>query len=295
MSTAFTVSELVKRYDDFTLGPLDLTLERGTVLGFIGPNGAGKTTTIHCLAGLIRPEAGRITIGDLSPAHYDPFWKQLVGFLGEERPFYEKWTGAQNLGFLETCYHVWDGILVDRLAERLDLDLERTVRDLSKGNRVKLGLVAALAHAPHLLLFDEPTEGLDPVVRIEALDVIREYLEADEVRAVFYATHVLSDISRLADELAFIRDGRLLMTARTDHLTDRWRQFFFQYDGVLPLLDECVEHRREGTEHRLYCSDYEAVLPRLSELGVEDLHVSHLGIDEIAVAILRNVGWGGEE
>ncbi len=294
MSAAFSVSGLVKRYGDFTLGPLDLVLERGTVLGFIGPNGAGKTTTIHCLAGLVHPDAGSITIGDLPPEHWDPHWKQLVGFLGEERPFYENWTGSRNLAFLHSFYHRWDADLIAHLADRLGLDLEKPVRDLSKGNRVKLGLVAALAHLPQILLFDEPTEGLDPVVRIEALDVIREYLETDEGRAVFYATHVLADISRLADELAIIRNGRLLLTERTDHLIDRWRQILFRHDGELPALPECVEHRSEGAEHRLYCSDYEAVLPRLSELGVEDLHVSHLGIDEIAVAILKNVQEGGD-
>jgi len=223
MDTAFTVNGLVKFYTDFTLGPLDMELEPGIVLGFVGPNGAGKTTTINCLGGLVQPDGGEVAVCGFSQDRENPSWKQSIGFMGEERPFFENWSGDQNLKFISKFYTEWNDPLTLELARRLELDLEKEVRDLSKGNRVKLGLVAALAHSPKLLLFDEPTEGLDPLVRTESLDVIREYME-DEERAVFYSTHVLTDISRLADELAFIDEGRVLLRERTDVLIDRWRQ-----------------------------------------------------------------------
>ena len=173
MGKAFSIHGLWKSYPDFTLGPLDLDLEFGTILGFIGPNGAGKTTTIHCLAGLLLPDNSAIEVCGQPQLQDDPCWKHNIGFVGEERPFFEEWSGHQNLEFLGPLYREWDQDLVNRLVERLDLDTTKPVQDLSKGNRVKLALTAALAHCPRLLLFDEPTEGLDPVVRVEALNILR--------------------------------------------------------------------------------------------------------------------------
>lgn len=294
MRSAFLIERLVKEYPEFTLGPLDISLEPGTVLGFIGPNGAGKTTTINCLAGLVQPDEGAVLINGRALSHHDSVWKEPIGFVGEERPFFERWPGARNLTFLSRFYSAWDEGRVRELADRLDLDLQKPVSDLSKGNRVKLALIAAMAHAPRLLLFDEPTDGLDPVVRTEALDLIREFMEKEE-RAVFYATHILSDVCRLADELAFIHQGRVFLRERTDRLTDLWCQILFKYSGDCPPLEAVTDHRYEGQEHRVITSDGERTLAQLRDMGAVDIHTSHLGVDEISVAILKNVARSGEE
>ena len=121
-----------------------------------------------------------------------PSWKLDIGYVGDIHVFYENWTGAKNLKFLKQFYPKWSDKLVANLAERFELPLDKIVKKLSGGNRVKLSLISALAHSPKLLLLDEPTSGLDPVVRSEVLDVLFHVLENGE-RAIFYSTHILSD------------------------------------------------------------------------------------------------------
>jgi len=219
MLNAFEIKSLVKKYPDFQLGPLDLTLEPGTVLGYIGPNGSGKTTTMHCLVGLVKAEAGEMKIFGTPNNPNKPEWKLDIGYVGDVHVFYENWTGAKNLKFLKQFYPNWSDKLVADLAKRFELPLDKKAKALSGGNRVKLALISALAHSPKLLLLDEPTSGLDPVVRTEVLDVLFEILESGE-RAIFYSTHILTDISRLADELAFLNDGKILKRSTKDDLID---------------------------------------------------------------------------
>ena len=226
-TSAFSLHQVVKRYRDFTLGPLDLTLEPGTVLGFIGPNGSGKTTTINCIAGLVVPDAGATEVFGQRVDPRDAAWKAEIGVVGETQGFYRSWTARENLGFLSRFYTGWSNERALRLAARLGLPLDVRACELSKGQMAKLALVAALGHGPRLLLLDEPTSGLDPVVRAEVLDVLWEVIE-DSEHAIFYSTHVLSDISRLADELVFLRDGRVLLRSSRDALTDRWRRISFR-------------------------------------------------------------------
>jgi ABC-2 type transport system ATP-binding protein len=287
MSTpAFTLRGVERRYRGFTLGPLDLTLEPGTVLGFIGPNGAGKTTTLSCIAGLTRPDAGTV---DVFGRPADPLvgsWKADVGVVGETHGFYLNRTAAENLRFLSRFYPEWSEERVSRLAGRLRLPLDKKVRHLSRGQVAKLALVAALGHSPRLLLLDEPTAGLDPVVRSEVLDVLWEALEDGE-HSIFYSTHVLSDISRLADELVFIDEGRILLRSGKDTLTDRYRRISFRLAESDVALVGAIEYRRVRAEHQLVSADGEATLRQLGEMGADSIEQSRMTIDEIAVAILK--------
>jgi ABC-2 type transport system ATP-binding protein len=159
-------------------------------------------------------------------------------------------------------------------------------KSLSTGNRVKLSLVAALAHSPRLLLLDEPTSGLDPVVRREVLDTLFEVLESGE-RAIFYATHILTDISRLADNLAFLRAGRIMQVSAKDDLLDKWRSISFRYSGDGPDLEATVAHEIEGSNHRLVSSDQARTLRSLQAVGAENIEATRMTIDDIAVEILK--------
>ena len=289
MAHAFRFTNVTKTYPDFRLGPLNLELEPGTVLGYVGPNGAGKTTTLHCLVGLIKADDGDIEIfGRRNDPDY-PDWKLDIGYVGDEYSFFESWSGTKNLRFLSQFYPGWSESLASELAKRFELPLSKKAKDLSKGNRVKLALVAALAHSPKLLLFDEPTSGLDPVVRAEVLDVLFAAVESGE-RAIFYSTHILSDISRLADDLAFIRGGQVIQRTAKDDLTDRWRRVSFRHDGDSGPIDGAVVQEREGDEYRLISSNHGVTMRHLRELGVQDVHETRLGIDEITVQILKGGG-----
>ena len=207
---AFVLSGLRQSYPGFRLGPIDLSLEPGTVLALVGPNGAGKTTALNCISGLVVPEAGSIEVAGRRVDPRDAAWKTNLGVVAETHGFYLQRSVAENLRFLSLFQPGWSERRARELCARFGLPLDKQVRRLSKGNVAKLALVAALGHAPRLLLLDEPTAGLDPVVCSEVLDVLWEVLEDGE-HAMLYSTHVLSDISRLADELVFLRDGRILL------------------------------------------------------------------------------------
>jgi ABC-2 type transport system ATP-binding protein len=283
---AARLAGLVKRFPGFTLGPLDLIIDPGSVLALVGPNGAGKTTTLNCMAGLIVPEAGSIEVYG-SPVHPTQIgYRRDVGYVGEVSGFFQGWTVRQNLGYLAGLLPGWSHDRGNRLAERLGLPTEKTVKSLSRGNQTKLALVAALAHDPRLLLLDEPTAGLDPVVRAEVLDVLWEITEDGE-HAVLYSTHVLSDINRLADELVFLRDGHIVLRTGREELGESWRRISFRLQADEVDLPGVVEHRRVRTEHQVITDDAEATLQRLAALGAETVEASRMSVDEIAVQILK--------
>jgi ABC-2 type transport system ATP-binding protein len=285
-SPAARLSGLVKRWPGFRLGPLDLDLEPGTVLALVGPNGAGKTTTLNCMAGLIVPEEGVAEVfgARAHPSRTD--FRRDVGYVGEESGFFRRWTARRNLKYLSTLIPGWSKDRAQRLIDRLALPLDKSVSKLSRGNRTKLALVAALAHGPRLLLLDEPTAGLDPVVRAEVLDVLWETTEDGE-HAVLYSTHVLSDINRLADELAFLRDGRFVLRTGRDALADSWRRVSFRLQAEQVDLPGVVEHRSVRSEHQVITRDADATLQRLNGLGAEAVEVARMTVDEIAVQILK--------
>lgn len=284
-----SLSGVTKSYGDFRLGPLDLTLEPGQVLAFVGPNGAGKSTTLHAIMHLLRRDGGEIEICGKANDPEDPSWKQHIGFVGEAQGFFRSWSVRRNLSFIGRFYEGWDSGRAEALARRFDLALGKPVGALSRGNRAKLSLVAALAHNPRLLLLDEPTQGLDPVVRAEVLDTLWETME-DGQHAILYSTHVLSDIARLADEIAFLRQGRLVIRCAKDDLTESWRRISFRlerHDTHLDGLDAARGLRRQGTEHQVVSCDHEVTSRHLRELGASAIQLSRMTIDEITVEILK--------
>lgn len=288
MPKAFEFKDVIKNYGDFSLGPLNLALEPGTVLGYIGPNGSGKSTTMHCLVGLVKADAGEMHVFGRPNDPNKPEWKLDIGYVGDVHVFYENWSGERNLKFLRQFYPNWSDALVADLARRFEIPLNKKAKELSSGNRVKLSLISALAHQPKLLLLDEPTAGLDPVVRTEVLDVLFSVLEDGE-RAIFYSTHILSDISRLADELAFIHNGNVVQRHAKEDLTDLWRKITFQFDGNSLQLDAVVSHKQEGRDHQVISSNFEKTLSNLSTLGAENVQENRMSIDEIAVQILKDL------
>ena len=286
MEKAFQCFDTVKMYPEFRLGPLNIELEPGTVLGYIGPNGSGKTTTMHCLTGLVKADSGTMEIFGRRNDPLKPEWKYDIGYVGDEHVFYERWSGEKNLKFISQFYPNWSDGLAAKLAKRFEIPLNKQAKELSHGNRVKLSLITALAHSPRLLLFDEPTSGLDPVVRNEVLDVLFEIMESGE-RAIFYSTHILSDINRLADELAFIIDGRVVLRTAKDDLTDQWRTISFRLAEEHVQFEAAVSLHKSGKDHRVVSYDSEATLHQLKALGAENIRENRMSIDEIAVQILR--------
>ena len=206
---AIDIRGLTKRYGKHeALTDLDLRVRAGEVLGFIGPNGAGKTTTIRLLLDLIRPTSGTARVLGLDARRDGVEVRRRVGYLPGDLALYEDMTAAQQLAYLARLRGRPE--LDPRpLAERLSLDLDRPIRALSRGNKQKVGLVQAFMHDPELLILDEPTTGLDPLIQHEFAAMVGEARARG--RTVFLSSHVLSDVERLADRVGLLRDGRLVL------------------------------------------------------------------------------------
>jgi ABC-2 type transport system ATP-binding protein len=198
---------------------VDLEVTPGEIFGFLGPNGAGKTTAIRTILDLQRPTSGVARVLGYDSHHDAVAIKERVGYLAGDLALYERLTGRQHLEWLGHLRGGVDETMVGDLAERFGADLDRPIRDLSKGNRQKIGLIQVLMHEPELLLLDEPTSGLDPLMQNEFLDVLREVV--DQGRTVFLSSHDLDEVQRVAHRVGIIRDGRLVAVEAVDGLRHR--------------------------------------------------------------------------
>jgi len=286
MEKAFKLTELTKEFPEFKLGPINLDLEPGKVLGYVGPNGSGKTTTMHCMVGLVKSDSGRTEIFGRENDPNKIEWKYDIGYVGDKHVFYENWSGLKNLNFISQFYPSWSNKMAKELVKRFELPVEKKAKELSTGNRVKLSLVQVLSRFPKLLILDEPTAGLDPVVRTELLDVLFEVLEDGE-KAIFYSTHILTDISRLADELAFIDNGKVKIKSQKDDLTENWRRISFRLGENNVQFENVVNIEHEGNNYKVISKDFESTLKQLKSAGAQNIQETRMGIDEIAVQILK--------
>jgi len=209
MSTVIDITGLHKRYGRRTaLHELDMHVQPGTIYGLIGPNGAGKTTTLRTLVDIIRPTAGTVRVLGEDPRHGGARLRRRIGYVPGELRLDGRITGHRMLSFYAgVSGDVARGYAAE-LAERLGVDLSRPVRSLSKGNKQKVGLIQAFMHRPELLILDEPTGGLDPLVQREFLAMVREARDAGQT--VLLSSHVLSEIQQTADEVAVLANGRIV-------------------------------------------------------------------------------------
>jgi len=219
MTAVIRTEKLTKSYGSHR-GIVDVNLEvqQGEVFGFLGPNGAGKTTTIRILLDLIRPTSGKAYVFDIESSADPAAIHRRIGYLPGEFTLYDRLTGAQTLEYFGNLRGGVDKAYQAELIERFDLDASRRFKEYSKGNKQKVGLVAALQHKPELLLLDEPTSGLDPLVQQTFFTVLREQVAAGST--VFLSSHVLSEVERSCDRVAIIREGRLAQVDRVDALRD---------------------------------------------------------------------------
>jgi ABC-2 type transport system ATP-binding protein len=193
---------------------VDFSVQSGEVFGFLGPNGAGKTTTIRLLLDLIRPTSGRLSLFGLDSRRDSVRIRERLGYLPGDLRLYERMTGRELLRFFAHLRRA-DG-RGDEVAKRLDLDLDRRIKELSRGNRQKVGLVQAFMHEPELLVLDEPTSGLDPLVQETFYELVAEATERDGT--VFLSSHVLSEVQHVADRVGLIREGRLDLVDSVENL-----------------------------------------------------------------------------
>lgn len=209
MAYAIELLGLTKNYGTARgIEDLNLSVKKGQIFGFLGPNGAGKSTTINILLDFIRPTSGRVAIFNLDARSQAVQVHRQIGFLTGDMAMDAGLTGWQQLEYFGALRGSLDRSYVEVLAERLACDLTRKFKHLSRGNKQKVGLIAALMHKPNLLILDEPTSGLDPLIQAEFNAIILEHQKAGGT--AFISSHVLSEVQEICDEVAFIREGRLV-------------------------------------------------------------------------------------
>ena len=219
---AIEIKGLTKEYKDFTLGPMDLTLPMGCVLGLVGENGAGKSTTIRLIMNAVSRDGGEVTVmglDNLSPEFRQ--MKESIGVVLDETCVPEFITARQLGKILAGAYRGWDEAAYHSWLNRFQLPLNKKYKEYSRGMTMKLGIAAALSHGAKLLLLDEATSGLDPMVREELLEVFADFA-AQDGHAVLISSHIVSDLEKICDYIAFIHRGKLMLCEEKDLLLERY-------------------------------------------------------------------------
>lgn len=286
MTPSLKVSGLKVSRGKFHVGPIDLEIAPGHVLGLVGPNGVGKTSLILAILGLIGRDAGQVEVLGLPADPSKAKWKEHLGVVLDGQGFYERLTVKENLRVHADLRPTWDTCLEMRLLDQLDLSSSKLAKHLSNGERQKLALVAAMAHRPRLLILDEATSGLDPVVRSTMIDAISDAVR-DADMSILMTTHLMADIATLADHVAFMKHGSLAEPCEKDALLNSWRRVSFRYEGSIAILPGVVAHQIENDRHLLTSRQAETTIAALNHFGAREIEATRMSLEEIAVHILK--------
>ena len=218
---ALEVSHLTKKYRAFTLDDVSFTLPGGTILGLIGENGAGKSTTIKCILNLVRRDGGDISVFGLDAVRDEQEVKAITGVVLDETTFHDGLSAPQVGKILSKLYPSWDMALYRDYLDKFGLTENKQVKAYSKGMKMKLSIAAAFAVRPRLLVLDEATSGLDPVVRDEILDEFLAFIQ-DEEHAVLLSSHITSDLEKAADYITYLHKGKVAVSGAKDELLDTY-------------------------------------------------------------------------
>lgn len=219
MTTALQITGLTKRYGDFLLDHVSFGVPTGSIVGLIGENGAGKSTTIRGVLGMIHKEAGRIALLGQDTEAMDPSLKEKVGVVLGDCNFSEELTPLRLSKVLRDVYSGWDQAYFETLLTQLHVPQNKKIKGLSRGTKMKLSIAAAMAHHPQLLILDEATSGLDPVVRDDILDLFLDFVQ-DERNSILVSSHITSDLEKVADYIVFLHEGRVVFCEAKDVLLE---------------------------------------------------------------------------
>ena len=282
------ITGLSRRFGSTTaLNNVSLYVPRGSVFGLVGENGAGKTTLIKHLLGLLAAQAGHVRVFGLDPVA-DP--KGVLGRIGylSEQPDLPGWMRVDELmRYTQAFYPKWDMVYAERLREQFGLDRAQRIKTLSKGQTTKAALLAAQAHRPDLLLLDEPSSGLDPLVRRDILEAVIRTV-ADEGRTVFFSSHLLEEIERVSDHIAMLHQGKLVMCGPLDEMKAQHRCTTLRFDAAQPrppVIPGVLSVTGSAKEWAVLCNNARAQLPVIAaKLGARIVEEHAPSLNEIFIA-----------
>ena len=290
--------QVEKHYPYFSLDKIDLAMSRGQIMGFIGANGAGKSTTIRIIMSLIQQDAGTVTVLGHAMPRQQVAAKWDIGYATEDMRLYGNATLAWHMQFIASIYPGWDAAYAKKLLKSFDLIPEQRIKGLAHGQRVKAGLLLALARRPKLLILDEPTIGLDPVARQEVLAELMEVL-AQEDRSVLFSSQNTHDVEQLSDTITFIDRGRIVDSRDKESFLERWRRLrlVIPDEIELPRLPGIVDINTSGRGATVTVNEYRHELTAaLQNAGARVRSVEVMTLEEIFVAnVMANRKGRGDE
>ncbi len=243
---AIELCDVNKSYDSFSLNHVSFSVPKGCVVGLIGENGAGKSTTLKAILNLIRIDSGSILLFGKDHKQQEILARENIGVVFEECEFPPYLNASEVSGVMKNIYRSWDTAAFSSYLKQFNLPVKKRVKEYSRGMKMKLSIAAALAHHPSLLILDEATSGLDPIVREEILDILREFIQTGE-NSILLSSHITTDLDKIADYITFIHDGRIMFHQPKDDLTDRLGILRCSREDLATLAPgECIRCRQNA-------------------------------------------------
>lgn len=271
---ALEIRNLKKSYPGFTLDNLNLTLPSGCIMGLIGENGAGKSTTIKLILDMIHKDSGSITILGKDNGDNIELTKEDIGVVMDEVGIPECLTIKQVGKIMKKTFHNWNNSEYTRLVEKLELPNQKQFREFSRGMKMKLGIAIALSHDAKLLILDEATSGLDPLIRDEVVEMLSDFTR-DENHSILISSHIVSDLEKLCDYIAFIHKGKLLLCEEKDELLSEYGLIHCTAEDLQKIPPEAIKHKKEnpyGVEVMVQRSAMPSGI-NISPISIEELFV----------------------
>lgn len=273
-NTILKIDNLSKSYKDFSLDNISFSIEPGTVMGLIGQNGAGKTTIIRLIMNMTERSGGSVTVCGMDNLREEISVKNKIGFVSDECYFFYGTTLAKISKACAAAYENWDGVKFSELLKKWNISEKKKISALSKGMQTKAMLAAALSHEPELLILDEPTAGLDPVARIEILDLLREFV-SDGKRSVLFSTHITGDLDKIADVITLIIGGKIRESMSIDMIEDKYAVI----SGSNDKLTKANKSLAIGV--RKLSTGFEALVKRKDLSGFEGVSVRNPNVENL--------------
>lgn len=279
MDDILKIKGLKKSLNDFYLGPLDLNIKRGSIVGYIGENGAGKSTTIKSILGDMKKDSGEIYIFGKKIEDLTEDEKKKIAFVFEDF-FFPQELNIKEVEKFHSMYYgnFWEKETFDKLLKRFNLPEKKKISTFSRGMKMKLSLILALSHKPELLILDEATSGLDPVARDDILDILLEFIQ-DENKSIMISSHILSDLEKIADEIAFLHRGKLIFVENKDKLKEDY--------GLVSLSKEEFESLDKNSIIAVRDHKFGKECLVKKELIPQNLEVENVSIEEIMVYMIK--------
>ncbi len=284
MENILELQQICKTFpkSDFILDKLSFSLPYGAILGFVGENGAGKTTTIGCILNTVRKDSGIVKLFGKEMRDIDTDIREKIGVVYDGDNFPGFWTAKQLSQVMEGIYTQWDNALFQKYLEDFHLPVKQKIKHYSRGMTMKLAIAVALSHHPQLLILDEATSGLDPIMRDEMLDVFLEFVQ-EESHSILLSSHITSDLEKVADYITFIHNGKLIMTASKNDLVYNYAVMRCKESQFLALdPGDIIAYRKRDFQIDVLVNN-----GKEAQRKYKGSVVDHVSVDEIMLLLVK--------